>query len=246
MQQSQFTIDDLKQKTILKAEHDRLLNELKEQASRFNDYIKNQSPRKPSSRDQSVSTSPSSAGDSRSTMENEMKIRQESAEILAKKIKCCEDNFKKQVAKLKTETDTLRNELEEARYHLQVRGSEVHVLKQAILSERTKIAEILKQKDAESTAILDKQNTLLKKCQNELNSTKLQIKMLRKENDDRREQFDAELKSMKMLMQQCRDENNSLTQTIESLQNDHSKVIEMLHTKYESAKRTAANYKVCC
>lgn len=269
LDQSKATIGELQQKSVLKEEHDHLLTELKHKATQFEHFIRQKqnnshssmSPPSPpttvlsskpkiTSRDQSCSTSPELLS-SHSDKSFEKKIREESAKMLAVKLKSIEDQYKCDITELKENVNGLRRDLDETHAMLQIRTSEVQILKKAILSERDKITDILNHKDNETKSVLDKQNEILRKLHNDLNNAQEKIQYLSKELDERREQYDAELNSMQKLLDHRLDENKILRQSenqlkglLATLKNDHSKVVEQLNAKYQSAKKTAANYKV--
>lgn len=173
------------------------------------------------------------ADSDRSNFDREKKLREESAKMFAVKLKAIEDAHKQQLDELQRHVYELRHELEQTQCLMEIRCSEVQILKKAILSEREKITEILDQKDSEAKATFNRQNEKINELYKELN--------------DRREQFDAERNSIQKVLEQRLQENkilvsseNKLKEMIADLKNEHGQ----LSAKYHSAKRTAANYKV--
>lgn len=173
----------------------------------------------------------------RCSTDREKKLREESAKMFAVKLKAIEDAHHHQLEELQRSVYELRHELEQTQCAMEMRCSEVQILKKAILSEREKITEILVHKDGEAKIVFDRQNA--------------KIDALSKELNDRCEQFDAERNSIRKVMEQRLQENtilvsgeNKLKDLIGDLKTQHSRDVEQLNEKYQSAKRTAANYKV--
>uniref|UniRef100_A0A1Q3EZM7 Putative myosin-9 n=1 Tax=Culex tarsalis TaxID=7177 RepID=A0A1Q3EZM7_CULTA len=272
LSESRATINDLHQKLDLKAERDQLIDDLKEKAAQFEEFMRNQNtsgssssgnssttrdsatspqPQRPR-RDQSVSTSPElQDGESRKVArEQEHKIREEMARAFAAEMKIIEEKFKGQFLKFEDNISGLRKELHDRTNELQVRNKEVEVLKFAIVNEREKITEILTKKNEEARALFDKQAEVMKKYRSELDSANLKVQFLESQLEEKRELIQAERDSMEKLIRQVTEERKQfhereleVIEKFKEIEQEYNKSLEMVTEKYNTVKKTALNYK---
>ncbi|XP_058449561.1 uncharacterized protein LOC131429448 [Malaya genurostris] len=231
LHKSRATINDLNNKLDLKAERDYLIDELKQKAVQFEEFMRNQHannsntssgnsstkdcatsplPQHPS-RDQSVGTSPEllerTEQESRKVArEQEHRIREEMARAFAAEMKIIEEKFKTQFRKFEENISALKNELHDRVNELLTRSKEVEVLKFAIKAEREKMAEMLAKKDNDARLLFDKQAEVMKKYKAELNNAQQKVQFLEGELQEKRELIQSERESMAMLTKQITDE----------------------------------------
>lgn len=255
LQNSKDHIAELNEQLKLSEQQEHLIKELKTKASQFEEYIKthssnselsNTSPR--SSRqlsDKSVFTSPEL--ERNEIKKVEARIRDEMAQIFAVELK----RFHKKIQETQEQSVCLQREYQHINLELQQRQTEVEVLKEVILAEREKMADILQQKDDEYKDIIQRHSNNLQKNEDELQKKTQKIKELTNELNERQIQIEAERKSMKAVMKQWEEQRKTLDdvemdwkQKFTDLQKAHESAIQSWQTKYNSAKRTAANYKV--
>lgn len=242
---------ELNEKLQLSEQQEQLIRELKTKAHQFEEYIKTQSSSPDKSKkflnssDKSVSTSPELQ--KAEVKKIESRIRDEMAKIFAMELK----RFQVKLQQTEEQVHCLQREYQHASNELQQRQTEVDLLKEAILAERETMAEILKQKDAESTELVQKQNNMLIKCSEELKVKNQKISELNRELQERQTQIEAERQSMKRVMAQWEAQRKNVDnleaewqQKIEEMKKTHEAVVNSWQSKYNSAKRTAANYKV--
>lgn len=268
---SRATINDLHQKLDLKAERDQLIDDLKEKAAQFEEFMRNQNtsgssgnsssttkdsatspqPQRPR-KDQSVSTSPEMMElESRKVArEQEHKIREEMARAFAAEMKIIEEKFKGQFLKFEDNISGLKKELHDRTNELQVRNKEVEVLKFAIVNEREKITEILTKKNDEARALFDKQAEVMKKYRTELDNANSKVHFLENQLEEKRELIQAERDSMEKLIQQVTEERKmfherelEVIEKFKEIELEYNKSLEMVTEKYNSVKKTALNYK---
>ncbi|XP_058822477.1 centrosomal protein of 152 kDa [Topomyia yanbarensis] len=230
LHKSRATINDLNQKLDLKAERDYLIDELKQKAAQFEEFMRNQHGNNSNSsghsstkdcatsplpqhqsRDQSVGTSPellerTEMQDRKIAREQENRIREEMARAFAAEIKIIEEKFKVQFSKFEGNITELKNELHDRVNELLIRSKEVEVLKFAIKAEREKVTEMLAKKDNDARALFDKQAEVMKKYKSELNNAQQKIHFLEGELQEKRELIQAERESMTMLTKQITEE----------------------------------------
>ncbi|XP_031635951.1 putative leucine-rich repeat-containing protein DDB_G0290503 [Contarinia nasturtii] len=258
------TVADLTSKLALKLEHDQLLDELKNKASQFEEFMRNQSPTKSiltdvvaiSSqtsrvRDQCVSTedlleSPRSG--SRSSPQGldrsaEKKIRQEMSRAMAIEVKSLENEFKEQILNHKQQINDMQATLKE-------RETDISNLKTCILKERHGIRQILDQKDQEQAEAMKKHQAILLATRNELDAANKRIETLMNELEQSTNQFQAERDSVSKLMAQWKAElaafaerEENLNEQMQIMESSHAATVQSLNEKYVAAKKTAANYK---
>lgn len=250
-------ISELNDQLKLSEQQEQLIKELKTKAAQFEEYIKSQSTTADNSHsssvrsnskqmsDKSVVTSPEL--DRNETKKIEARIRDEMAKIFAVELK----KFQLKIHQTQEQSLCLQREYQHVTAELQQRQNEVDQLKAAILLDREKMEEILKQKDDENHEILQKMNLVLQKTREEMQTKSQKIKDLTNELNERQQQIEAERQSMKAVMKQWEEQRKSLDtvemewkQKFMDLQKAHEVAINSWQTKYNSAKRTAANYKV--
>ncbi|XP_073826496.1 chromosome segregation ATPase asterless [Musca autumnalis] len=249
-------IAELNDQLKLSEQQEQLIKELKTKATQFEEYIRSQSSTADNSHsssarstsqqmsDKSVVTSPEL--DRNETKKIEARIRDEMAKIFAVELK----KIQLKMHQTQEQSLCLQREYQHVSEELQQRQHEVDQLKAAILLDREKMEEILKQKDDENHEILQKMNLVVQKTREELQAKAQKIKDLTHELNERQQQIEAERQSMKAVMKQWEEQRKSLD-TVEmewkqkflDLQKAHEVAINSWHTKYNSAKRTAANYK---
>lgn len=235
LNRSRETINDLHGKLDLKAERDKLIDELKEKAAQFEEFMRHKNsntsdsssgnsstkdgtsspPRKEKqvrqSHDQSVSTSPdlqemNDAEIRKAAREQEHRIREEMARAFAAEIKIIEEKFKAQFSKFEENITALKTEIHDRVNELLVRNKEVEVLKYAIVTEREKMTDILAKKDQDARSLFDKQAEVMKKYKAELDNSQRKVQFLEGELQEKRELIQSERESMKKVIQQITDE----------------------------------------
>ncbi|KAI8129224.1 hypothetical protein FF38_04740 [Lucilia cuprina] len=254
LKNSKNHIAELNEQLKLSEQQEHLIKELKTKATQFEEYIKthssaseaSNSPMKNSRQlsDKSVTTSPEL--ERNEIKKIEARIRDEMAKIFAVELK----RFQTKLQETQEQSLCLQREYQHINAELQQRQTEVDLLKQAILAEREKMDEILKQKDDEYKDVIQRQNISIQKTRDELQQKVQRIKELTSELHERQTQIEAERKSMKAVMKQWEEQRKSLDavemdwkQKFTDLQKAHESAVQSWQTKYNSAKRTAANYK---
>uniref|UniRef100_A0A182MFQ5 Uncharacterized protein n=1 Tax=Anopheles culicifacies TaxID=139723 RepID=A0A182MFQ5_9DIPT len=264
------TVTELHKRLDLKAERDQLLDELKEKAAQFELIIRNQisnnsssttcdsstSPRKIASRDQSVGTDDElvTAQDDpetrRQLRELEQKVREEVAKVYAGKVNQIEEKFLAQFTRFQENVDTLKSELYDRVAELKVRNQEVEVLKCAIVTEREKMRELLAQKDTDARSLFDKQSELMGKYKAELANGQQKVQFLERELQEKRELVASERQSMEKLIAQItaerkmfREREQEMNDRFKEVEVEYQKSLDLVTEKYQSAKKTALNYK---
>ncbi|XP_053669803.1 centrosomal protein of 152 kDa [Anopheles nili] len=219
------------------------------------------SPMKVSSRDQSVGTEDSPSDNSsespvdaasarRQLREQEQKVREEMARAFAGQIKQIEERFRTQFGHFEENIDTLKSELYDRVAELKVRNQEVEVLKCAIVTEREKMREMLGKKDTEARALFDKQSELMNKYKTELANGQKKVQLLERELQEKRELVANERQSMEKLIAQLTAERTmycereqEMTDNFQEIEAEYQKSLDLVTEKYQSAKKTALNYK---
>lgn len=235
LKEARSTINTLHEKLDLKAERDHLIDELKEKAVQFEQFMRaqntsnssssgnsstkdsatsphpQQEKRMRSSRDQSVNTSAeyhelNEMENRKVTREQEHRIREEMARAFAAEIKVIEEKFKEQFGKFEQNITELKKQLHDRVNDLLMRNKEVEVLKYAIVTEREKMSEMLAKKDDDARALFDKQAEVMKKYKSELDNTQRKVQFLEGELQEKRELIHAERESMEKLIKQVNEE----------------------------------------
>ncbi|XP_058055742.1 centrosomal protein of 152 kDa [Anopheles bellator] len=267
------TITELHHRLDLKAIRDKELDDLKQKATVFDEFMRSQhtkssapsprrvdsstSPERIVSRDQSVGpdepVSPveeDSPSRRQQLREREQQVREEMARAFAGQMKQIEERFRGQFSEFEENMDTVKQELHDRKAELKVRNQEIEVLKCAILTEREKIGELLRQKDAEARALFDKQSELMGKYKAELGNGQRKVQFLERELQEKRELIVSERQSMEKLMAQIatertthREREREMIDKCTELETEYHKSLELVTEKYQSAKKTALNYK---
>ncbi|KXJ68546.1 hypothetical protein RP20_CCG002785 [Aedes albopictus] len=234
LKEARTTINTLHEKLDLKAERDHLIDELKEKAIQFEQFMRGKStshssmsssgnsstkdsatsPRpqeKRQSRDQSVNTSseyhePNEVENRKAAREQENRIREEMARAFAAEIKVIEEKFKEQYIKFEQNITELKKELHDRVNELLLRNKEIEVLKYAIVTEREKMTEILAKKDEDARRLFDKQAEVMKKYKSELENAHRKVQFLEGQLHEKRELIQAERESMEKLIKQVTEE----------------------------------------
>lgn len=171
-----------------------------------------------------------------------------SSEISQARIKQIEHRMRDEMAKLfasELKRYTVRfQQAEERSLHLyreyqlvcrdlQQRQTEVDVLKQTILAEREQMQELLGKKD-------EKHKQMEQKCRN-----------LMREMEEHHASIESERRSMKTVMAEWDKQKQSIAEVeehwrhqMQNLRENHEEALQAAHQRYQSAKRTALNYKL--
>lgn len=248
-------IADLSEKMVLIDEREQLIVELKTKAQQFEEYIKTQSSSGASSlkqtvsEDKSVITSPNLDSNC-NRRQIESKVRDEMAKIFATEIRNNEQRYKMKIIQLEEELQALQKTVQKINQELIQRHNEVQVLKHAILSEREKTEEIIASKDKDYNDLIEKQNIILHKSRDEIKAKTQRINELLRELDERNSQIEGERQSMKAVMTQWEEQRRKSDNVkyewenkIEEMKKLHEAAIASWQSKYNSAKKTAVNYK---
>lgn len=251
----------------IKQEHDHLLNELKQKAKQFEEFMRNQTPtdhllgKNFAVRDQCVSTddlqsnepvprSASSNSTDSSDRLSEKRIREEMARSMALKLKAAENYFREQRSDYEEKINNLTVDLEKMGKTVDARNNELSVLKHCILSERTIAKKLMDKKERDLQEAVIRQNELLIRNRAELKAANERVEFLTKELDQYSKQFSAERESMEKLLEQWKTElaafalrEDKLNDQIRKMREEHTTEIQNLNEKYFAAKKTAANYK---
>ncbi|XP_035779752.1 centrosomal protein of 152 kDa-like [Anopheles albimanus] len=278
----QATITELHERLDLKAVRDQELDDLKEKAAQFHEFMRSQqqqrstsssshpqlvdsgtSPVRIASRDQSVGpdelmehedeTESEQELDSKRRQqmrEQEQQVREEMARAFAGQIKQIEQRFRTQFASFESNIASLKQQLNERESELQVRNQEVEVLKCAIVTEREKVGELLRRKDADARSLFDKQQELMGKYKAELANGQRKVQFLENELQEKRDLIQSERQSMEKLMAQIaterathREREREMIDKCTELEAEYRKSLDLVTDKYQSAKKTALNYK---
>ncbi|XP_050082095.1 trichohyalin [Anopheles aquasalis] len=281
----QATITELHERLDLKAIRDQELDDLKEKAAQFHEFMRSQqhqqhqrsassppnpqlvdsgtSPVRIASRDQSVgpdellehedeteSEQELEAKRRQQMREQEQQVREEMARAFAAQIKQIEQKFRTQFASFESNIASLKQQLHERESELQVRNQEVEVLKCAIVTEREKVGEMLRRKDADARSLFDKQQELLGKYKAELANGQRKVQFLEHELQEKRDLIQSERQSMEKLMAQIatertthREREQEMIDKCTELEAEYRKSLDLVTDKYQSAKKTALNYK---
>ncbi|ETN59922.1 hypothetical protein AND_008476 [Anopheles darlingi] len=283
----QATITELHERLDLKAVRDQELDDLKEKAAQFHEFMRSQqqqqqqhqrstsspphpqlvdsgtSPVRIVSRDQSVgpdelldledetaSEQELETKRRQQMREQEQQVREEMARAFAGQIKQIEQRFRTQFSSFESNIASLKQQLHERESELQVRNQEVEVLKCAIVTEREKVGELLKRKDADARSLFDKQQELMGKYKAELANGQRKVQFLEHELQEKRELIQSERQSMEKLMAQIaterathREREQEMIDKCTELEAEYRKSLDLVTEKYQSAKKTALNYK---
>lgn len=216
-------------------ENERHLVELQHGARKFEEFMKNQN-------DNETKLSPSKQSTA-IDRQDELKM----AKILATKIKAVEMKFQEQIDLSVRNMEFLKSEINDARQLIIVKTNEVQLLKQAILSERSKMADFLSQREEETNILFERNNKLFKECQNKLHISQNDLAFLQREhsycaaNIADAQRSITDLQNEKQYLQQ-REANLEIRNA--KMDKEMSLNTEQWSVKYNAAKKTAAHYKV--
>jgi asterless protein len=239
LQQSLFdarqSIESLEGKLNLHNLRDDEIEKLKSKAKEFEEYMRSNirfgSTSSPTNSSNNTSGSKADAyteTDEQNLAQIEKKIRDEMARIFANQINTLEKKFTAEVKKMQTHQIYLSNELDEKSSQLQIAIEQLEMLKFTIVSEREEFKSILEKKE-EHVECYRKQVDELNEKVDIIYEERLSIENLKRQIDDERAAL-------------SRKEEETL-QKLRKLQADSTKIIEELTEKYQSAKKTAQNYK---
>ncbi|XP_059621661.1 putative leucine-rich repeat-containing protein DDB_G0290503 [Phlebotomus argentipes] len=234
LKESTETVNDLHARLGLKEEQNRVIADLKEQAAKFGEYIKNCSststPQKVDSRDASVSTSPDMEGFSNPAMYDQY------AKVYAEEMKKMEMQFREKelqaeetVKKLVAYRDEMQKVFEE----------KVHMFKVVILSERKEFERLISEKEFESQRSTEEHSKIVNKYKQDLSVLKGQAEELRHVVKELKEQNEKEKNAVMELMREWSAEKESVKVREMKMQ----RLIDETAKKYDSAKEKAENYK---
>lgn len=230
LKKSERLIADLEKQSILKVEHDQLIEEMKKKAEKFEEFmINNNMTCSPvAKRTVETNTSPSTDCSSHQLRDQcasteallntnetvpspnsngeyravEKRIREDVSRVMANKIKSYETELKENARQFEEQIKMLTDELIEAQTIIQSRDNDISALKQCILSERATIRNVLENKDQEAEIALEKQKDMLIRGRDQLQTAHQQIDNLSRELNESNAQIMAERQSMNKLMTQ--------------------------------------------
>ncbi|XP_002014120.2 CAP-Gly domain-containing linker protein 1 [Drosophila persimilis] len=244
LEQSKAFQIELEDKIKQSIEQESLLNELKEKAKKMEEYILQQEEANAKA-DHQKKTQSSPGGPSIELNQErikriEQRVRDEMAKLFAVELK----NFTPRLQQMEEKNLALQRKYQLVCGELQQRQNEVELLKQTILAEREKIGEMLEAKE-------EKQQAILQKCRSELQAKNQRIAELIRTLDEQHASIDSERKSMKAVMAQWDAQKQSVEQVeqhwreqLQMLRDTHEEAMRSAHQRYQSAKRTAHNYKL--
>ncbi|KAH8407766.1 hypothetical protein KR222_001995 [Zaprionus bogoriensis] len=170
----------------------------------------------------------------------EQRVRDEMAKLFAAELK----RFTLRVQQAEERSVCLQREYQLVSRELQQRQTEVELLKQTILAEREQMQELLGDKD-------EQHKQLLQKCRSELQAKGRRIADLQREMEEQHASIESERRSMKTVMSEWDKQKQSIEQVeehwrcqLQSLRDSHEEALRAAHQRYQSAKRTAQNYKL--
>lgn len=248
LEQSKNLQAEMQEKIELSNKQDELISDLKERAKQFEAYIRQQEEHKQQNKctpsPKSNSVSPSDPSPKELTQNRirliEQRVRDEMAKLFAAELK----RFTNRLQKSEERSQCLQREYQTVCAELQQRQTEVDLLKQTILAERENIDEILAGRE-------EKQKEMLQKCRQELQAKNQRIAELLREVEEQHASIDSERQSMKAVMAQWEKQRQSVDQVehhwrqqLESLRSTHEEAMRSAQQRYQSAKRTAHNYKL--
>lgn len=260
IKKNEQTIIDLTDKLVLagsaKAEHDRLLDDLKSKAKEFEEFMRNQSPTKSALLDSVIGMPKKNCGidkqtsteiieSPRSSSANssitgvdrsaEKRIREELARAMSRKAKEIEDEYKQQLQQYEQREDHFKSELEHLQVAIKERDIDISNLKKCIIKERDELKFIIEE-NATKSLQYDEANKRIEMLRNDLNECKKQFHLERESSNKLMNEWKAELQSFA-------EREQNLTEKIHQMEMDHSATVQSLNEKYAAAKKTAHNYK---
>lgn len=170
----------------------------------------------------------------------EQRVRDEMAKLFAAELK----RFTLRVQQAEERSLCLQREYQVVSRDLQQRQTEVDLLKQTILAEREQMQDLLGEKDEQF-----KQS--MQKCRNEMQAKNRRISDLIREMEEHHTSIECERRSMKAVMSEWEKQKQTIEQVeehwraqMQSLRDAHEEALRVAHQRYQSAKRTAHNYKL--
>ncbi|KAH8288613.1 hypothetical protein KR054_006261, partial [Drosophila jambulina] len=246
LEQARTLKDEIQAKVEQSEKQDELINDLKEKVKQFEAYMQQEEYQKQQLEQRKNMSSPKSNSDSPSELTQErikrieQRVRDEMAKLFAAELK----KFTGRLQQLEERNQCLQREYQAVCTELQQRQTEVDLLKQTILAEREKIQEVLVAKD-------DKQKAMLQKCRQELQAKNIRIAEIVRELEEHHTSIESERQSMKVVMAQWEEQRQSVEQVdkhwrqqLETMRTNHEEAMKAAQQRYQSAKRTAYNYKL--
>ncbi|XP_030562133.1 golgin subfamily B member 1 [Drosophila novamexicana] len=246
LQQAQALHAELEVKLQQAAEQEKLLAELKAKAELYEQQLQQEAAKAVSSPKQAAANeaeaaSPASPELTQARIKRiEQRVRDEMAKLFAAELK----RFTQRVQQTEERSLCLQREYQLVCRDLQQRQTEVELLKQTILAEREQMQELLAEQE-------DKQKQMLHKCRSELQSKNQRIADLLRDLDEQHASIESERRSMKTVMAEWDKQKQSIEQVeqhwrtqVQTLRDSHEEAMRAAQLRYQSAKRTAHNYKL--
>ncbi|KAH8255052.1 hypothetical protein KR032_012340 [Drosophila birchii] len=250
LEQSKALQGEMQAKVERSVKQEELINNLKEKVRQFEAYIaqqegyQKQQLRTIASPKPNSDSSPISGSSPEFTPERikriEQRVRDEMAKLFAPEIK----KLSSRLQQLEDHNQCLKREYQAVCTELQQRQTEVDLLKQTIMAEREKMQEILVAKD-------DKHKAIVQMCHQDLKVKNERMAELARELEEHHAGIQSERQSMKVVMAQWEQQRQSVEevekhwrQKLESLSTNHEEAMKAAQQRYQSAKRTAYNYKI--
>lgn len=251
LDQSKALRADLEKKVHQTMEQEKLLNELKLKAQLYEGQLQQeavklgeqQSPNK-----QVTAYSGDGSGEPHASPELtqarikhiEQRVRDEMAKLFAAELK----RFTLRVQQSEERSLCLQREYQLVCRDLQQRQTEVDLLKQTILAEREEMQQLLGEQE-------QKQKQIVQKCRSELQAKNQRISDLLRELEEQHASIESERRSMKAVMNEWDKQKQSIEQVekhwrsqVQTLRETHEEAMRAAQQRYQSAKRTAHNYKI--
>lgn len=182
------------------------------------------------------------------------------AAVLAKKLKAVEDAANAEQQQLRQALRQLDMQLNHVRDTLAIRDGEVQLLKQAILSERASVKQMMEERDAEVGELFEKQQCVLDKYRERLDVAQDTMQRLNERiaalQAERRGLLEARdrlvLDSERLKAERDRHDGDrgawqqleaELRQRLDDVERSRAKQTEEWERKYRAAKKSAASYK---
>ncbi|GAB0088113.1 hypothetical protein DMENIID0001_024930 [Sergentomyia squamirostris] len=234
LKESAAIVNDLHARLGLKEEQNRVIADLKEQAAKFGEYIKNCSssstPQKVDSRDASVSTSPEMERYSDPALyERYAKAYAEEIKKLEKQFTDKEMRAQEAIKKLIAYREQMHREFQE----------KIHILKMVIVSERKEHDKLMEEKEHDKLQSLDEHRKIVEKYKEDLSGLRRQIEELQALVKELRKENEMEKNAVMELMSKWNCEKESVKVREVEMQ----RLIEETMKKYDSAKMKAQQYK---
>ncbi|XP_022209592.2 myosin-10 [Drosophila obscura] len=244
LEQSKAFQTELEEKVEQSIQQESLLKELKDKAKQMEEYIRQQEEATATAENQKKTASPPGGPSIELGQEGikriEQRVRDEMAKLFAVELK----NFTARLQQSEEKNRSLQRKHQLVCGELQQRQNEVELLKQTILAEREKIGEMLEAKE-------EKQKAMLQKCRSEIQAKNQRIAELMRALDEQHASIDSERKSMKAVMNQWDAQKQSVEQVeqhwreqLQMLRETQEEAMRTAQQRYQSAKRTAHNYKL--